>query len=523
MSENENKLENLDNIFTKNVIQVTDEKSTVDIFWDTTDTPETAAFVHKNNMKILAMCIGRMIDDVGVRNIVLYDVAAHGDWKKSTIDSIYCIGSSNKLLTLYYIALGKINMKPQQLIELKSFRINAIDAAITFDGEWVLNDTSNVFSLRTEEAPWIFYVTYAGKLYRKHGTSAAAELMAENVKLVAAERGYFPKGHPELDSDQGLVVLYLKNNGELAYRSYAFASATGQKEWFAEEVIDTFQPNQVQSISLHRLNDYRMGVCVSLIENEKYKNLWYITDRCYAQMAFRPERFFISNPIVHNPIYGYVNYDNDCNALIQPNWTWEINEEHNMVTMTSDLPLVFYNGYEETIAANGIVDKPLFTTDADFAIYRIAVDKENNCIRIYFPQQLRRSFTVTLNPVPSLDFAAQVDCNSGGGLVTIADSASHLFDITNVISYNYNENFKISNPIINLMSAEMHYITETKFKPAAEKFYISNAVPTLMTVEMHPIETIIVNNLPAEKFYINNPTISRMTVDNITIVSTIPI
>ena len=41
----------------KNIIQVTDDKSTVDIFWDTTDTPETAAFVHKNNMKILAMCI----------------------------------------------------------------------------------------------------------------------------------------------------------------------------------------------------------------------------------------------------------------------------------------------------------------------------------------------------------------------------------------------------------------------------------------------------------------------------------
>ena len=188
MSENENKLENLDNIFTKNVIQVTDEKSTVDIFWDTTDTPETAAFVHKNNMKILAMCIGRMIDDVGVRNIVLYDVAAHGDWEKSTIDSIYCIGSSNKLLTLYYIALGKINMKPQQLIELKSFRINAIDAAITFDGEWVLNNSSNVFSLKTEDVPWIFYITYAGKLYRKYGTAAAAELTAENVKLVAYDQ-----------------------------------------------------------------------------------------------------------------------------------------------------------------------------------------------------------------------------------------------------------------------------------------------------------------------------------------------
>ena len=101
MDENENKPVNLDNIFSENIIQVIDDKSTVDIFWDTVDTPETADFVHKNNMKILSMCIGRMIDDIGVKNIVLYDVTAHGDWEKSTIESIYCIGSSNKLLTLY--------------------------------------------------------------------------------------------------------------------------------------------------------------------------------------------------------------------------------------------------------------------------------------------------------------------------------------------------------------------------------------------------------------------------------------
>ena len=135
-------------------------------------------------------------------------------------------------------------MKPQQLIELKSFRVNAIDAAITFDGEWVLNNSSNVFSLKTEDVPWIFYITYAGKLYRKYGTAATAELTAENVKLVAAERGYSPQGHLELNSDQGLVVTYLKNNGELVYRSYAFASATGQKEWFSEEVIDADLPYQ---------------------------------------------------------------------------------------------------------------------------------------------------------------------------------------------------------------------------------------------------------------------------------------
>ena len=521
MSENENKLENLDNIFTKNVIQVTDEKSTVDIFWDTTDTPETAAFVHKNNMKILAMCIGRMIDDVGVRNIVLYDVAAHGDWEKSTIDSIYCIGSSNKLLTLYYIALGKINMKPQQLIELKSFRVNAIDAAITFDGEWVLNNSSNVFSLKTEDVPWIFYITYAGKLYRKYGTAAAAELTAENVKLVAAERGYSPQGHLELNSDQGLVVTYLKNNGELVYRSYAFASTTGQKEWFSEEIIDTFNPNQVQNISIHRLNDYRMGICVSLIENEKYKNLWYISDRSYAQMAFRPEKFFISNAVIHNPIYGYVNYDENNETLIQPKWDWSINEEHDIVTMTSDLPLVYFNDFQNVLAANG-GNTAIFTTqDATSSLYKIEAVGDYQ-IKIYFASKLLKDFTLTFNPPASLDFAAKVNCKSGGGLVKINTQESHLFDISEKIKYNYNENFKISNATIDNMSVEMHYISTTKFSAAPETFTITNATVDLMNVKMHTISNIEATPA-AETFTITNAVIDSITVDSINIIITVPI
>ena len=42
-------------------------------------------------------------------------------------------------------------------------------------------------------------------------------------------------------------------------------------------------------------------------------------------------------------IDGYVNYDSDSEVLIQPNWEWEINEEHDIVTLTSDLPFVFFN------------------------------------------------------------------------------------------------------------------------------------------------------------------------------------
>lgn len=524
MEQQQNKKKKEDYIFDENIIQVTDTISTINIYWDAKkDEEKSDNFIHQNNMKILATCIGRMIEESNEQDIVLFDVAAHGNWESARIDSIYGIGKSKGVLGLYFISLGKINISPQQLVPLKTFNISAKDAAITFDGEWVLNDTSNVFSLKTEDVPWIFYITNTGKLYRKHGTAASATLMAENVELVAAERGYFPKGNLELDSDQGLVVVYLKRNGELVYRSYAYSNATGKKEWFSEEVIDTFAEKTVKNIAIHRLNDYRMGICVSLLENNKYKNLWYITDRCYAEMAFRPERFFIQNTQIYKPIYGYVNYDSSSEVLIQPNWEWEINEEHDIVTLTSDLPFVFFNGYEDYLITNGQGHSFFTTTNADYPIYKIELINDHQ-INILFSQKLRRSFSVTFTPQPNIDFAVKVNCKSGGGLVTVTKSTIHTFDITNIIEYNNNkETFIITNSTINLMEAEIHYITESRFIAKPEIFYLSNAIPTLATAQMHPIETININNLPAEKFYINNMTINRMTIDNIVIISTMPI
>ena len=191
MEQQQNKKKKEDYIFDENIIQVTDTISTINIYWNAKkDKEKPNNFIHQNNMKILATCIGRMIEESNEQDIVLFDVAAHGNWESARIDSIYGIGKSKGVLGLYFISLSKINISPQQLVPLKIFNISAKDAAITFDGEWVLNDTSNVFSLKTEDVPWIFYITNTGKLYRKHGTAASVVLMAENIELVAAERGY---------------------------------------------------------------------------------------------------------------------------------------------------------------------------------------------------------------------------------------------------------------------------------------------------------------------------------------------
>ena len=519
--QNEKKKEN--RIFDENIIQVTDTISTINIYWDAKKTeklPEN--FIHHNNMKILATCIGRMIEDSNEQEIVLFDVAAHGNWESATIDSIYGIGKSKGLLGLYFISLGKVNVLPQQLVPLKTFNIDAKDAAITFDGDWILNDTSNVFSLRTEDAPWIFYITKTGKLYRKHGTAASAILMAENVEMVAAERGYFPEGHLDINSDQGVVVVYLKKNGELVYRSYAYAKATGKKEWFAEEVIDTFAEKTVKNISIHRLNDYRMGICVSLLENNKYKNLWYITDRCYAEMAFRPERFFIQNTQIYKPIYGYINYDSGNEVLVQPNWEWEINEEHDIVTLTSDLSFVFFNGYEDYLITNGQGHSFFTTTNADYPIYKIELINDHQ-INVLFSQKLRRSFSITFTPQPNINFAIKTNCESGGGWATVTKSTTHTFDITNIIEYNNSkEIFEISNPVIDIAEIQMHFIEKIRNDNLEETFKISNQQVSKASIQMHPIYT---SKTAAQKdtFEISNITLERVTVDDITIISTIPI
>ena len=473
-------------------------------------------------MKILATCIGRMIEESNEQDIVLFDVAAHGNWESARIDSIYGIGKSKGVLGLYFISLGKINISPQQLVPLKIFNVSAKDAAITFDGEWVLNDTSNVFSLKTEDVPWIFYITNTGKLYRKHGAAASSVLMAENIELVAAERGYFPEGHLELDSDQGLVVVYLKRNGELVYRSYAYSSATGEKEWFAEEVIDTFEKKTVKNISIHRLNDYRMGVCISILENNKYKNLWYITDRCYAQMAFRPERFFIQNTQIYKPIYGYINYDSGNEVLVQPNWEWEINEEHDIVTLTSDLSFVFFNGYEDYLITNGQGHSFFTATNADYPIYKIELINDHQ-INVLFSQKLRRSFSITFTPQPNINFAIKTKCESGGGWATVTKSTTHTFDITNIIEYNNSkETFEISNPVIDIAEIQMHFIEKIGNDNLKETFKISNQQISKASIQMHPI---YISKTAAQKdtFEISNITLERVTVDDITIISTIPI
>ena len=64
MEQHQNKKKKEDYIFDENIIQVTDTISTINIYWDAKkDEEKPDNFIHQNNMKILATCIGRMIEE----------------------------------------------------------------------------------------------------------------------------------------------------------------------------------------------------------------------------------------------------------------------------------------------------------------------------------------------------------------------------------------------------------------------------------------------------------------------------
>ena len=189
--------------------------------------------------------------------------------------------------------------------------------------------------------------------------------------------------------------------------------------------------------------------------------------------------------------------------------------------MTSNVPLVYFNDFQNILEANGGATAIFTTKDATSSLYKIEAAGDYQ-IKIYFASKLLKDFTLTFNPPASLDFAAKVNCKSGGGLVKINTQESHLFDISEKIKYNYNENFKISNATIDNMSVEMHYISTTKFSAAPETFTITNATVDSMNIEMHTISNI--EAMPAaETFTITNAVIDSITVDSINIIITIPI
>lgn len=159
----------------------------------------------------------------------------------------------------------------------------AVEAAIEFNGDWVLRPNSPVYTLETDEVPYVFIVDTVGNLYVQYGGDESSRLLLDTgVSKISACRGYKSYSRPE--EDQGLVVAYIKSS-VVYYRAYRYDSTIG--EYFWDYARGLHELGDAAFVNVHRLNDYRVGI----VSTTPTGNLWAISDRTYVSQASKPEYF----------------------------------------------------------------------------------------------------------------------------------------------------------------------------------------------------------------------------------------
>ena len=154
-----------------------------------------------------------------------------------------------------------------------------IDAAVEFNGSWTLRHGASKFTIDTEQQPYVFIVDTDKnlKVYYGAGYSESQQLDI-NVDMVSACRGY--NSMFNASDDQGLIVAYLKE-GNVYYRQYLYENS--EYKW--QGYIALYEGGDASFVSIHRLPDYRVGICVTHSTGTK----WFITDRTYVSQGFKPE------------------------------------------------------------------------------------------------------------------------------------------------------------------------------------------------------------------------------------------
>ena len=159
---------------------------------------------------------------------------------------------------------------------------HAIEAAIEFDGDWVLRNDDTIDTLETQENPWIFWVDTENILYGQLGDDETTKVQLDtNVSKIYACRGFSSMYYKE--QDQGLVLAYIKD-GKVYYTQYVYNPTAKECRWSDIFVLDESLSN-VKSVAVQRLNDYRLGFTV--VANNETR--LYITDRMYVTQAVPKE------------------------------------------------------------------------------------------------------------------------------------------------------------------------------------------------------------------------------------------
>lgn len=455
------------------IIGISDGEVAMPVFYN--KNIQDSKYFYNCNVISMAATIARTIDKDALFRGIFYDVSMKRTNEEEKPSAVYAIGKaiySNKIeYGIWQIETANINRTDLlnigwQLVAKAPNKF--IDAAITFDGIWELTDSFKYYSLFTEETPWAFYVTNNNILYSWDYKKNKVQQLDTQVTCCAAERGYSPKDYAEINSDQGVIVVYATVNQEVKYFTYSYAKGSDTKQWLGPETIAIFSLNEsVQSVQVHRLNDYRVGVLITTNKT----SYWYITDRVYSQMAFRPEKFNLVSSKIAPFIHISMRRDG-VNETIQPTFNWEISENKDIVTITSNARILIEGGYDISKAISGTSNMPPIR-DIKVTDYTITV---------YFERPAQASFTITFNPnnIRVSAYVPDILEGQGGGWVTVT-SKSHEFEI--YLAYNYSEEFNLTSSQIKNIGVQFHQIY-TEEKSYSESFNLVSSVVKNISIEI---------------------------------------
>ena len=489
----------LENLQNRKIIGITDGEVAMPVVYN--ENIQDSKYFYNCNVISLAATIARTIDKDRLFRGIFYDTSIKRPHSSTKAAEIFAIGKALFNDTTQY-GIWKIsaaNVHQNDLVNVgwelvKRAPDKFIDAAIAFDGTWELTEDFKYYSLFTEETPWAFYVTNDNILYYWNYRTNTVQQLDTNVMCCAAERGYSPKDYAELNSDQGIVVVYATKNQEVKYFTYSVTSGTEFKQWLGPETITTFTNETIKSVQVHRLNDYRVGV---LITTDK-KSYWYITDRVYSQMAFRPDKFNLVSSKIAPFIHISMRRDG-INETIQPTFTWEISENKDIVTITSNARILIEGGYDISKAISGTANMPPIR-DIEVTDYTITV---------YFERPAESTFTITFNPnnIRVSAYVPDILEGQGGGWVTIT-SKSHEFEI--YLAYNYSEAFNLVSSQIKNVGVQIHQIY-TEEESYSESFNLVSSVVKNISIEVKDSrETLSITN--EEKFNLVSSQIKNIAI-----------
>lgn len=184
----------------------------------------------------------------------------------------------------------------------------AREAAIEFDGRWMLRANSENYTLETEECPWVFWVDKDYYLQAQIGKDESTRITLERfATCIHTCRGYKSELYPE--QDQGIILVFIKNE-QAYYVQYQYNKTTQTYKW--SEVIELDSSlTAVSYITVNRLNDYRVQITVKHATGVKT----YISDRTYVNQAVPPET--INGPSLYQNacLYCPVTYDTSVNVI----------------------------------------------------------------------------------------------------------------------------------------------------------------------------------------------------------------